>query len=334
MHFCGLELRTPVMNASGVMSDCPRILKEWELAGAGAVTTKSILIEGKKSNEFSWTRPAYDRKLNRFRGTRRCPELIMIRGKDYTINSMGLPNQDPREMHPCHDAAWWREQLERVKFSVPVNASVATAWGRLEDYGKIVKIMEPVVDMFEINVSCPNTDHRIIGHDLDSMAALIDIIETSKPLGFKLPCYALEGTEMKYILEPDEIGRYYLDDFVTVDIPTKIDVEKLREIIELLETRGIDFVTSINTLPVSHPVLSRPVGGISGRPIHEIAVEQARVISKHSDIDIIGVGGIMNAKDAMDFLRMKNVKAIQLGSGVFQTDLPHLFVREILEGCT
>ena len=91
-------------------------------------------------------------------------------------------------------------------------------------------------------------------------------------------------------------------------------------------------MTSHNTLPITHPLLSTPRGGLSGRPIHSIAVKQAQKISENSLIDIIGTGGILNSQDVIDFLEIQNVKAVQLASGFFQYENPSIFIEELKKG--
>ena len=305
MNFCGLELKTPLMNASGVMSDHPAMLKEWEKAGVGAVVTKSITLDEKKPNPFYWdTNP---------------PKLTMFRGKDWWINSMGLPNKG---------SEWWVKKLSRVKFNVPVIASVATATGNLSDYQEIIKRVEDHVDAFEINVSCPNTEKEIIGFNTDSLQYLVDTIDTSKIVGYKLPPYPEMGSMKPYELGFDEVGEYYLEKPVVTFIPEKVDTVMLGKVLKILEKQ--DFVTSHNTLSTEYPLLSMPRGGLSGRPIHRFAVQQAHEISQLSTLEIACSGGVLRKNDACDFFLIKNVKAVQLASGVFQTDVPELFVKSLL----
>ncbi len=334
---CGYEIKNPLMMASGVFSDVPELLKIYEDAGIGVVNTKSILIKAKQPNEFNYFHPELSRLLSEghkiTKKMNEClPKMIMIRMKNSTINSMGLPNEDSNEKSHAHDAYWWKERIQKYIFSVLKCASVATAWGMLEDYAKIVRILESFFDIFEINVSCPNTKHNIIGYDVDSMEFLLKNIKSNKPLIFKLPCYFDKDSLIDYTLKDPEIGGHLFNEGITVKLPTKIDKEALREMLELLEKYDIPCVTSHNTIPVVHPLLATPRGGLSGRPIHDIAVEQARLISKHSEMEIIGSGGVMNSNDVMDFLKIRNVKAVQLASGLFQHDIPHLFVKDLLEG--
>ncbi len=301
-----IQFENVLMNASGVFSDSPYLLKEWEEAGVGGVVTKSITMDEKKPNQFSYG----DGKI------------ICIRGNGYTINSMGLPNKG---------LAWWEKELQKIKYGVPLIVSVATHTGNFTEYQKIVNDLENFANMFEINVSCPNTANEIIAYNLDSLEDLLSKLNTSKPMSIKLPCYYEQDSLKEIILELDEFGEQWLKQKATVKVPTRIDEIKLGKVLDMIEDFKIKCVTSHNTIPTSHPLLSTPRGGLSGRPIHDIAVNQARKISEKSNVEIIGSGGILESQDVIDFLEIKNVKAVQLGSGFFQYENPVLFVESLKE---
>ena len=301
-----IEFENVLMNASGVFSDSPFLLKEWEEAGVGGVVTKSITLEEKKPNEFSYN----DGKI------------ICIRGDCYTINSMGLPNKG---------LAWWKKELQKITYGVPLIVSAATHTGNFDEYVKIIEELDDLADMFEINVSCPNTENEIIGYNMDSLKDLLSRLNTSKPLTIKLPCYYEEGSLEKVELDLDEFGEHWLKEKATTQAPTRIDEDKLGKVLDLLDDFKIPCVTSHNTIPTTHPLLATPRGGLSGRPIHDIAIKQARLISEKSKFDIIGSGGILNSQDVIDFLEIKSVKAVQLASGFFQYENPVLFVEQIIE---
>ncbi|MHA1799324.1 MAG: dihydroorotate dehydrogenase [Candidatus Helarchaeota archaeon] len=304
-----VKFENVLMNASGIFSDSPFLLRIWEESGAGAVITKSITLYEKKPNPFSYD----DGKI------------ICIRGKDYTINSMGLPNKG---------LIWWKEKLQKISYRVPLIISVATHTGDFSEYAKIISELESLADMFEINVSCPNTQNEITGYNLESMNELLSKIETKKPISVKLPCYFENDSFKEVLLEFDEFGKYLLKERVVVRVPTQINENFLNKILNLLQDFNIKCVTSHNTIPITHPLLSTPRGGLSGRPIHAIAIKQAKKISENSNIDIIGSGGILTSKDVIDFLEIKNVKAVQLASGLFQYENPAIFINKLKEGLT
>ncbi len=305
---CGYELRNPFLNASGLFSDSPALLKEWVRAGVGAVITKSITLNEKKSNPFNYFKTP--------------PELILIKGSDYTINSMGLPNKG---------FMWWKKELSKTSFSIPLVVSVATGTGDLSEYSKIINELEPFASIFDVNVSCPNTSNRIIGYDLESLSEVLSSINTDKPFSVKLPCYYDKNSLKDVILDFDEVGMHFLKEKAVVQVPEEINEDELISVLDLLDDYGVKCVTSHNTFPVSHPLLSMPRGGLSGRPIHDISVKQAGFISEHSSLEIIASGGILNPNDASDFLSISNVRAVLLGSGYFQYDSVKSFVFEFIK---
>ena len=302
-----IDFENVLMNASGVFSDSPFLLKTWEEAGVGGVVTKSITVNKKDPNPFS-----YDD----------C-KIICIHGKDYTINSMGLPNKG---------LTWWKKELQKITYNVPLVVSAATHTGNFNEYSQIVNELKNLADMFEINVSCPNTENEIIGYNLDSMQDLLSKIDTKKPLSVKLPCYFKEKSLKEIILDYDEIGKQILKEKVKIRVPTEINLVKLNKILDIIQDFKIKCVTSHNTIPITHPLLSTPRGGLSGRPIHTIAVKQAQEISNNSNLDIIGSGGILTSQDVIDFLEIKRVKAVQLASGFYQYENPSIFVDELKKG--
>ncbi|NHI92647.1 MAG: hypothetical protein EAX96_09095 [Candidatus Lokiarchaeota archaeon] len=307
LKIANVEFENILMNASGVFSDSPYLLKTWEEAGIGGVVTKSITVEKKDPNPFSYNNG----------------KIILIHGKDYTINSMGLPNKG---------LAWWKKELQKITFNVPLVISAATHTGILQEYARIVNELENIASMFEINVSCPNIKNEIIGYNLDSLRELLSNIKTKRSLSVKIPCYYKNDSLKKVILDFEEFGKQILKEKAYVHVPTQIDEIFLSKVLDLFQDFKIKCVTSHNTIPITHPLLSTPRGGLSGRPIHSIAVMQARSISAISNIDIIGSGGILNSQDVIDFLEIKNVKAVQLASGFYQYENPSLFIDKIKDG--
>jgi len=299
-----VTFENPLMNASGVFSDSPYLLKEWEEAGVGGVVTKSITLEEKKPNDFSYN----DGKI------------ICIRGNCYTINSMGLPNKG---------VAWWKDRLSRYEFNVPVIASVATASGDLNEYNHVMRELSALVDMFEVNVSCQNTGKIVIGTDMSLLRSVLAMIDVKNPVSIKIPCYHDEPSLRYVMLEYDTFGTHWLNERVVVKVPEKVDETKICLVLDVLDDHDITCVTSHNTISVDHPLIPSGRGGLSGRLIHDIAVEQARTISEYSNIDIIASGGVLTSRDVRDFLEIKNVKMVQLASGLFQHESPHLFIDDI-----
>ncbi len=278
MKLANLELKNPLMNASGICS-FPPLLKRWEKAGVGAVVTKSIGIESNPGNQG--------------------PVLI----EPYSgavLNSMGFPN-------PGYE--YFLEEMEEYNFGVPIITSI---YGRDEnEFGFLIKKLEPVSDAFELNVSCPHAkrggyqigfEPKILKKSLKNARK-----STEKPVSVKLPYYSA-------------------------------DEKKLKEVIEIIEETEMDWITEINTVramdysvEIGRSLFSNKIGGQSGPSIHYLALAQVYKTRELTDLPIVGSGGIVRAYDAKRFFGV-GTDAVQLGSGLLYYDSIEDFVKNILEG--
>jgi dihydroorotate dehydrogenase (NAD+) catalytic subunit len=313
----GLEFKNPLTNASGVISDTLDSLNLWYKAGVGGLFTKGPTFYERKPKPFDWKSIP--------------PELIMIRGPDYGVNTMGLPNSGLLKKYA---------ELKKSKFKVPLFCNVTTGTGNPHEYPIITNALVNIVDGFEINVSCPNTEREIIGYNLESLEEVLSLIEIkNKPISIKLPCYGKKDSLKKIFLEYDEVGEHYLKQKAITHVPTEIDDYMLRKILDLIDDRGFKYkcVTSHNTYPTNHPLLGKNEdgsdrqGGLSGRPIREIAIKQLKAIKENSDFDVIYSGGAMNSQDVKEALD-NGASLVQLGTVVFRYDSPYLLIKAIKEG--
>ena len=97
----------------------------------------------------------------------------------------------------------------------------------------------------------------------------------------------------------------------------------ITEIARAAEAGGADSVSLINTLlgmaidaERRRPVLSTITGGMSGAAVKPIALRMVWQVSHAVKIPVIGLGGIMNARDAVEFL-LAGASAIQIGTANF-----------------
>lgn len=102
-----------------------------------------------------------------------------------------------------------------------------------------------------------------------------------------------------------------------------------------LKTGGADGVSLINTLlgmkidiEKRKPVLANNTGGLSGPAIRPVAVRMVYEVAKNIDIPILGMGGIVNGEDAIEFL-LAGASAISIGAGNFQD--PYTSINTIKE---
>jgi dihydroorotate dehydrogenase (NAD+) catalytic subunit len=175
-------------------------------------------------------------------------------------------------------------------------AVIANVAGSTEDeYSQVLERLEGAERLwgYEINVSCPNVKHGglAFGTDPNQIERLTGRLRrlTQKPLIIKLT-------------------------------PNVTDITVIAK---AAESAGADAVSCINTLigmvidtRTGKPVLPLGSGGLSGPAIRPVAVAMTYKVSRAVAIPVIGIGGIMCADDALQFL-MAGAKAVQVGTGTF-----------------
>ena len=161
----------------------------------------------------------------------------------------------------------------------------------VEDYCEVVeKLGDQPVDMLEINVSCPNVKEGAIafGQKAD---ALFNITKEIKK-------YARQPVIMK--LSPN--------------------VTDITEMAKAAEAAGADAVSLINTLTGMKIdvhrrqfAIANRTGGLSGPAIKPVAVRMVYQVANAVKIPIIGMGGISNAEDALEFI-LAGATAVSIGA--------------------
>jgi dihydroorotate dehydrogenase (NAD+) catalytic subunit len=105
------------------------------------------------------------------------------------------------------------------------------------------------------------------------------------------------------------------------------NVTDVSEIARAVEGQGADSVSLVNTFvgmaidaETRRPLLSTVTGGLSGPAIKPIALRMVWQVAKAVKIPVIGMGGIMNTVDAIEFL-LAGASAIQVGTALFKDPL-------------
>ncbi len=176
------------------------------------------------------------------------------------------------------------------KYDVPLICNIAAS--TIEEYVECTRILttENSIHAFEINVSCPNVKEGGLqfGNDVKAVGKITEKVKavTNKPVIIKL----------------------------------SPNVSYISEFAEVVKKEGGDAVSAINTLVGTafdiysrKPKIKNVTGGLSGPAIKPIALAKVLEISKKVDIPIIGIGGIMNWKDIVEFMIVGS-SAIQLGT--------------------
>ena len=109
----------------------------------------------------------------------------------------------------------------------------------------------------------------------------------------------------------------------TLIVKLSPNVTDVAEIARAVEAEGADSVSLINTLlgmaidaERRKPILSTVTGGLSGACVKPIALRMVWQVAKAVKVPIIGLGGIMNATDAVEFL-LAGATAVQIGTANF-----------------
>jgi dihydroorotate dehydrogenase (NAD+) catalytic subunit len=181
--------------------------------------------------------------------------------------------------------------LRNFKTAIIVNV----AGKRVEDYPEVVKRIEDAggVDAYEINISCPNVKEGGLEFG------------TSREMTGKIVSSVRKVT-----------GK-------TLIVKLTPNVTKVSEIAKICKDEGADAVSLINTvvgmaidIKTRKPKLSTITGGLSGPAIKPIAIAKVFEVFQNVDIPIIGIGGIMNWMDAVEFL-IAGARAVQVGTANF-----------------
>jgi len=208
------------------------------------------------------------------------PRLFRLKKDQALINRMGFNNNGAIEAV---------KQLKKRKSSVIIGGNIgkntATPNDKAnDDYLKCFDTLYDHVDYFTVNVSCPNISDL---HELQDKDSLLELLSLLKERNSRKP-------KQKPILlkvSPD-LNFAQLDDTISIVLQLGID-----------GIVAVNTTTSRNGLSYSDDYIqSVGNGGLSGNPIKERATEVIRYIHQKTDgkIPIIGVGGIMNAEDAME----------------------------------
>lgn len=204
------------------------------------------------------------------------------------LNSIGLENAGLED--------FVNNKLQKLKhIKIPIIASIA---GSDEDeFAKLAEALdkEKIIDALELNLSCPNVKHG----RLDCLIAQ-DEKETAKVV---LRARKATGKTIIAKLSPN--------------------VTDIAKIARAAEDAGADAVSLINTLigmavdiTTKRPLLGNIKGGLSGPAIKPVALNMVWEIRKKIKIPIIGIGGIMDYKDAIEFI-LCGASAVQIGTANF-----------------
>ena len=164
----------------------------------------------------------------------------------------------------------------------------------MEDYVDVVeRLQDEPVDLLEINVSCPNVKAGGIafGQNPDALYEITKAVKAKakQPIIMKLSPNVTDITEMARSAEAGGSDALSLINTIT---GMKIDVHRRKF------------------------VLANQTGGMSGPAIHPVAVRMVYQTAQAVNVPIIGMGGIMNAEDAIEMI-LAGATAVSVGTANF-----------------
>jgi len=165
----------------------------------------------------------------------------------------------------------------------------------IDDYVALTERLNELdkIPAIELNISCPNVKEG--------------------GMAFGISCLSAEAVVKA-------VRKVYSK---TLIVKLSPNVTNIAEIAKAVEGQGADSVSLINTLlgmavnaETRKPVLSTITGGLSGPAIKPIALRMVWQVYNAVKIPIIGMGGIMNATDAIEFM-IAGASAVQVGTAIF-----------------
>lgn len=206
------------------------------------------------------------------------------------INRIGLQNVGVREFAEKKLSAI----CELLPSKVPLIVSVAAE--SIEGFIETATILEEKskgrITALEINISCPNVENGLVfGTDADLTYKLISGIRSR----------------------------------VNLSLIAKLtpNVTDIGLIAKAVVSAGADAISLINTLRATAYIKRGPSagqwieGGLSGPAIKPVALNLVRQVAKVTDVSLIAMGGISSLEDALEFLRIKSVWALAVGTASF-----------------
>lgn len=202
------------------------------------------------------------------------------------LNCVGLQNKG---------AAYFCETIYPQIKDLDTNVIVNVAGSSPEDYAACAAMINELdrIPAIELNISCPNVKQggMAFGVSCEGAASVVKAV--------------------RKVYEK------------TLIVKLSPNVTDIADIARCVEAEGADSVSLINTLmgmaidiERRKPLLSIGTGGLSGPAVKPVALRMVWQVSKAVKIPVIGLGGIMNAHDAIEFL-MAGASAIEVGTANF-----------------
>ena len=277
VKIAGVEFKNPVTVASGTFGHGEEFAELVDINRLGAVTTKGVA-------NIPWEGNPTPRIAETYGGM---------------LNAIGLQNPGV-DTFIERDLKFLKEKDTKI---------IVNVCGRsISDYVDTVeRLSDEDVDMFEINISCPNVSHGGIsfGTNVDSVKEITSQIKahSKKPIIMKL----------------------------------SPNVTDITEIAKGAEAAGADALSLINTITGMKIdinkrcfAIANKTGGMSGPAIKPIALRMVYQVANAVKLPIIGMGGISTPEDAIEFL-LAGATMVSVGTANFINPNASIWVAEGIE---
>ena len=261
------ELPNPILTASGCASSGRELAQFIDVSKIGAIVTKSVMLAP--------------------RAGRPTPRMAETPGG--MLNSIGL--QGPGiDAFLQRDLPWLLSRGARTVVSI--------AGSTIDEFAELAARLSDAagVSAIEVNISCPNVEHRgqVFACDPVDAGAVIEAVRARAR--FDIPVFAK--------LSPD--------------------VTDIVAIARACVAAGADGLSLINTLlgmaidtDTMRPVLAGLTGGLSGPAIRPIAVRCIWQVSEAlPNVPIIGMGGVLTGRDALELI-LAGASMVSVGTAIF-----------------
>ncbi len=263
VNICGVNLKNPVIAASGTFGFGREYDEVYDISVLGGISTKGMTLKPRFGNAV--------------------PRIA--EGKSVILNAVGLQNPGV-ESFIENDLEFLRSK------NTAIIANVAGA--SFEDYENICARLDGLVDIIELNISCPNVKQGGMAFGIKP-ESVEQVTRVSKG--------ALKKTPLMVKLSPN--------------------VESIISNAQAVQKGGADAVSLVNTFTGMvidaerrRPLLANNTGGVSGAGIKPIALRMVFEAAHCVEIPVVGMGGIMTGLDAIEFM-MAGAKAVQVGTANF-----------------
>lgn len=265
VQFAGIELTNPVLAASGTFGYGIEFEEIVSLERIGGFVTKGLSREPMAGNE--------------------APRLIETASG--MMNSIGLQNIGVK--------AFIEKKLPELR-RYRQCAVIANVFGnQVTDYLEVIRQLNDAegIAAYELNASCPNTDHGGMAFGTDPVT-LDELVWRTKQIA-KRPLIVK--------LSPN--------------------VTSIGELARCAQTAGADALSLVNTfvslaidVETRRPRIANVTAGLSGPAIKPIAVRMVWDAARAATIPILGMGGILSPEDAVEFL-LAGATAVQVGTASY-----------------